>query len=132
MVRSGITRRFLPSATQVVCTLGNAETEARAASLGTTRSAAAVDLWDERLAGAVAAIGNAPTALFHLLERLDQGAPVPALIIGLPIGFVGAAEAKAALCQNPHGAAFISLEGRRGGSPLAAAAVNALALGDFP
>ncbi|MHA1522899.1 MAG: precorrin-8X methylmutase [Alphaproteobacteria bacterium] len=132
MVRAGITRRFLPAANRVICTLGTSETAERAAAAGTTRSAAAVDFWDARLAGAVVAIGNAPTTLFHLLERLDQGAPVPALIIGLPIGFVGAAQAKAALAQNPRGADFVTLEGRRGGSPLAAAAVNALAVGDFP
>jgi len=130
MVRSGITRRFLPRANQIICTLGDNQSSARAAKLGTTRSAAAVDLWDERLDGAVVAIGNAPTALFHLLERLDRGGPAPALIIGLPIGFVGATEAKAALAENPHGCEFISLRGRRGGSPLAAAAVNALALGE--
>lgn len=132
MVRSGITRRFLPCETEVICTLGDSQTEPRAAKLGTTRSAAAVDLWDQRLDGAVVAIGNAPTALFHLLERLDRGGPTPALIVGLPIGFVGATEAKAALAENPRGCEFITLRGRRGGSPLAAAAVNALALGENP
>ena len=95
--------------------------------LGTTRSAAAVELWRPQLGGAVAAIGNAPTALFHLLEMLEAGAPQPALILGFPVGFVGAAEAKAALAKSPLAIPFIALKGRRGGSALAAAAVNALA-----
>jgi precorrin-8X/cobalt-precorrin-8 methylmutase len=95
--------------------------------LGTTRSAAAVELWRPVLAGAVIAIGNAPTALFHLLELIAAGAPRPALVLGFPVGFVGAAEAKAALAANPFGLPFIALAGRRGGSALAAAAVNALA-----
>lgn len=128
MVASGVTRRFLPRANDVICTLGHADTAPKAARLGTTRSAAAVDLWDDRLGGAVVAIGNAPTALFRLLERLDDGAPRPALILGFPIGFVGATEAKAALAADPRGSAYITLPGRRGGSPLASAAVNALAL----
>lgn len=100
-----------------------------AARLGTTRSAAAVELWRDRVEGAVVAVGNAPTALFHLLERLDAGWPKPALILGFPVGFVGAAESKAELAANPCGVPFITLKGRRGGSALAAAAVNALAAG---
>ena len=128
MVASGITSRFLPAANEVVCTLGDTRAAPLAARLETTRSAAAVDLWDARLKGAVVAIGNAPTTLFRLLERLDEGIPRPALILGFPIGFVGAAEAKAELAASPRGTAFITLPGRRGGSPLAAAAVNALAI----
>lgn len=101
-----------------------------AARLGTTRAAAAVELWRPLLAGAVVAIGNAPTALFHLLEIIGEGAALPALVLGFPVGFVGAAEAKAALAGNPFGIPYVALKGRRGGSALAAAAVNAIALGD--
>jgi precorrin-8X/cobalt-precorrin-8 methylmutase len=108
------------------CTLDDPETPALAARLGTTRSAAAVELWRPRLDGAVVAIGNAPTALFHLLEILAEGAPPPALVLGFPVGFVGAAEAKAALAAFGHGLAYVTVHGRRGGSALAAAAVNAL------
>jgi precorrin-8X/cobalt-precorrin-8 methylmutase len=97
--------------------------------LGTTRSAAAVELWRERIGGAVVAIGNAPTALFHLLEGLEEGWPKPAVILGFPVGFVGAAESKAALADGSHGVPFVTLAGRRGGSAMAAAAVNALTLG---
>lgn len=129
MVAAGITRRFLPRSNEIVVTLNHAETPLRAAKAATTRSAAAVDLWDARLAGAVVAIGNAPTALFRLIERLEEGGPVPSLVLGFPIGFVGATESKAALAERSHGAAFVTLPGRRGGSALAAAAVNALALG---
>lgn len=128
MVASGITRRFLPVANEVICTLGDPRTAPLAARLQTTRSAAAVDLWDERLDGAIVAIGNAPTALFRLLERLDDGAPRPALILGFPIGFIGATEAKAELAARSHRLTLITVPGRRGGSPLASAAVNALAL----
>lgn len=128
MVASGITRRFLPRANEVICTLDHPRAAPLAARLETTRSAAAVELWDERLEGAIVAIGNAPTTLFRLLERLDDGAPRPALVLGFPIGFVGAAEAKAELAENSRRLAFITLPGRRGGSPLASAAVNALAL----
>jgi precorrin-8X/cobalt-precorrin-8 methylmutase len=110
----------------VLCTLDRPETPALAARLGTTRSAAAVELWRPHLDGAVVAIGNAPTALFHLLEILRDGAPLPALVLGFPVGFVGAAEAKAALAEFGRGLAFVTLHGRRGGSALAAAAVNAL------
>ena len=100
-----------------------------ARALGTTRSAAAVELWRDRLDGAVVAIGNAPTALFHMLERLDEGWPKPAVILGFPVGFVGAAESKAELAANPRGCDFVALRGRRGGSAMASAAVNALAAG---
>jgi precorrin-8X/cobalt-precorrin-8 methylmutase len=128
MVRAGIRRDRLPAANPIVCTLADAEVAARATALGTTRSAAAVDLWQERLAGAVVAIGNAPTALFRLLELLADGAPPPALVLGFPVGFVGAAEAKDALIAHCPALAYITLRGRRGGSGLAAAAVNALIL----
>jgi precorrin-8X/cobalt-precorrin-8 methylmutase len=126
MVAAGIRRERLPAENPIVCTL--AEAQARAAALGTTRSAAAVDLWGERLSGAVVAIGNAPTALFRLLELLALGAPAPALVLAFPVGFVGAAEAKDALIAHRPGLAYVTLRGRRGGSGLAAAAVNALIL----
>lgn len=129
MVASGLIRRRL-GGSEVVVTLNDPGVPARAAASGTTRSAAAVDLWQERIAGAVVAIGNAPTALFHLLERLDAGWPRPALILGFPVGFVGAAEAKAELARDPRGVPFLTLRGRRGGSAMAAAAVNALAPGE--
>jgi len=129
MLAAGLIRRALPAETDVVVTLTDPRVPDLARDLGTTRSAAAVDLWRDRLAGAVVAIGNAPTALFHLLEILDDGAPPPALILGFPVGFVGAAEAKAELAARPRGADFIALRGRRGGSAMAAAAVNALAIG---
>jgi len=127
MVRAGVAVARLPSSNELVCTLNDPRTPALAGTLATTRSAAAVDLWDDRLGGAVVAIGNAPTALFRLLERLDGGAPRPALILGFPVGFVGAAESKAELAANPRGVPFVALRGRRGGSAMAAAAVNALA-----
>jgi precorrin-8X/cobalt-precorrin-8 methylmutase len=126
MVAQGITRARLPARNEVICTLDAPETPARAAEIGNTRSAAALDLWGERLGGAVVAIGNAPTALFHLLELLDAGAPMPAAIIGLPVGFVGAAESKAALAADGR-VPFLIVEGRRGGSAMAVSAVNALA-----
>ncbi|MBL7499803.1 precorrin-8X methylmutase [Frankia sp. CNm7] len=129
MVASGITRRFLPAANDVVCTLGEPGVADLAARLGTTRSAAALQLWGERLAGAVVAVGNAPTALFHLLEMIAAGAPRPAAVLGLPVGFVGAAESKRALSDNPFGLPYLVVHGRRGGSALAVAAVNALAAG---
>jgi precorrin-8X/cobalt-precorrin-8 methylmutase len=110
----------------VLCTLDDPQTPALAARLGTTRSAAAIELWRPHLEGAVVAIGNAPTALFHLLEMLLAGAAMPALVLGFPVGFVGAAEAKAALAEFGCGIEFVTLAGRRGGSALAAAAVNAL------
>jgi precorrin isomerase len=127
MVASGITRRRLPAANAVLCTLDSPQVPTLAAQLQTTRSAAALDLWQSQLAGAVVAIGNAPTALFRLLELLDAGCPKPAVILGFPVGFVGAAESKAALTADSRGVPFITLRGRRGGSAMAAAAVNALA-----
>lgn len=126
MVAAGITR--LPAGNEIVMTLNHEEVPDLARRLGTTRSAAAVELWEGRIAGAVVVIGNAPTALFHLLERLDAGWPRPALILGFPVGFVGAAESKAELAADPRGTHFVALRGRRGGSAMAAAAVNALAL----
>jgi precorrin-8X/cobalt-precorrin-8 methylmutase len=127
MVANGITRSRLPRNNEVICTLGDASTAELAAKLHTTRSAAAIELWRDRLAGSVVVIGNAPTALFHLLDMLEDGAPRPALIIGIPVGFVGAAESKAALAANALGIPFLTVRGRRGGSAIAAAAVNALA-----
>jgi len=127
MVAQGITRTRLPAHNEVCCTLNDPQTAALAARLGTTRSAAAVGLWEDRLAGAVVAIGNAPTALFRLLEVLDAGAPRPAAVLGIPVGFVGAAESKEALMRNPHGIPWLTVRGRMGGSAMTAAAVNALA-----
>lgn len=129
MVGAGIIRRYLPAGNEVVVTLNDPSVPARAAKIGNTRSAAAVELWVDQLAGAVVAIGNAPTALFHLLELLDAGAPKPAVILGFPVGFVGAAESKAELAARPRGCEFVALRGRRGGSAMASAAVNALAAG---
>ncbi len=126
MVAQGIQRHRLPRRNAVICTLDEPDTKTRAAAEGTTRSAAAVAGWRPFIDGAVVAIGNAPTALFRLLEELDRGAPRPALILGFPVGFIGAAESKAALAADPRGVAFITLPGRRGGSALAAAAINAL------
>ena len=111
----------------MICTLNDPRVPPLAAELGTTRSAAALNLWMERLAGAVVAIGNAPTALFRLLDLVDVGAPKPAAIVGIPVGFVGAAEAKAALAADPRGAPFLTVRGRMGGSAMTAAAINALA-----
>ncbi len=127
MVAHGITRARLPAGNEVICTLRDASVPALAERLGTTRSAAALDLWRDRLEGAVVAIGNAPTALFHLLEMLDAGAPRPAAILGMPVGFVGAAESKDALAENPRGVPFAIVRGRLGGSAITAAALNALA-----
>jgi len=129
MVGAGIIRRYLPSNNDVIVTLNDPRVPDIAAGIGNTRSAAAVELWADHLDGAVVAIGNAPTALFHLLELLDQGAPKPAVILGFPVGFVGAAESKAELAERPRGCAFVALRGRRGGSAIASAAVNALAAG---
>ncbi len=126
MVAQGIQRHRLRRQTDVICTLEDAATAARAKAERTTRAAAAVAAWRPMLDGAVVAIGNAPTALFRLLEELAAGAPRPALILGFPVGFVGAAESKQALADDPHGVSFIALRGRRGGSALAVAAVNAL------
>jgi precorrin-8X/cobalt-precorrin-8 methylmutase len=127
MVAHGITRARLPACNEVICTLRDARVPALADKLGTTRSAVALELWADRLAGAVVAIGNAPTALFRLLEMLDGGAPKPAAILGIPVGFVGAAESKDALAADPRGVPFLIVRGRMGGSAMAAAAVNALA-----
>jgi precorrin-8X/cobalt-precorrin-8 methylmutase len=125
MVASGITRRRLPKDNDVVCTLNDPRTPALAAGLGTTRTAAALELWGDRLDGAVVAIGNAPTALFHLLETVAAGGPRPAAVIGIPVGFIGAAESKDALAASDL--EFLVVRGRRGGSAITAAAVNAIA-----
>jgi precorrin-8X/cobalt-precorrin-8 methylmutase len=122
MVAAGINRERLPAGNQVICTLPGVE-----AQPGTTRSALAVELWRPHLAGAIVAIGNAPTALYRLLEIIAAGAAKPALVLGFPVGFVGAAEAKAALAAFGHGIDYITVKGRRGGSAFAAAAINALA-----
>jgi precorrin-8X/cobalt-precorrin-8 methylmutase len=129
MVRHGIIRRLLAADNEVLCLLNDARVRPKAEEICNTRSAAQVDLWDPYLEGAVVAIGNAPTALFRLLERIDAGAPKPALIIGMPVGFVGAAESKEALIADSRGIAHIAVRGRRGGSAMASAAVNALAGG---
>jgi precorrin-8X/cobalt-precorrin-8 methylmutase len=131
MVASGVTRRRLPASNEIVCTLADPRVPELAASLGTTRSAAAVDLWTDRLPGAVVAIGNAPTALFRLLELITAGeAPRPAAILGLPVGFVGAAESKRELAAHPAGIPYLVVHGRRGGSAMAVAAINAIASED--
>ena len=127
MVAHGVTRARLPARNEVICTLRDVRVPELAEKLGTTRSAAAMDLWGDKLAGAVVAIGNAPTALFRLLEMLDQGAPKPAAILGIPVGFVGAAESKDALAGHSRGVPFLIVRGRIGGSAMTAAAVNALA-----
>ena len=129
MVAAGIIRKYLPANNQVITTLNNPSTPDRATSIRNTRSAAAVELWEPHIKGAIIAIGNAPTALFHLLDLLDQGFPKPSLILGFPVGFVGAAESKAELASNPRGTQYIALKGRKGGSAIASAAVNALAAG---
>jgi precorrin-8X/cobalt-precorrin-8 methylmutase len=126
MVANGITRPRLPAANEVVCTLGDPGVPELARRIGNTRTAAALDLWRDRLAGSLVAIGNAPTALFRLLEMLDAGAPRPAAIIGLPVGFVGAAESKDELAADGR-VPFLIVKGRKGGSAMAVAAVNALA-----
>ena len=125
MVAAGITRRRLPKDNDVVCTLNDPRTPGLARDLGTTRSAAALELWRDRLEGAVVAIGNAPTALFHLLEMLAAGAPRPAAVLGIPVGFVGAVESKEALAASDL--EHLVVRGRRGGSAITAAAVNAIA-----
>src|SRR3984885_4363244 len=127
MVAHGITRARLPARNDVICTLNDPRVATMAAQNGTTRSAAALEFWLDRLGGAVVAIGNAPTALFRLLDLLDAGAPKPAAILGIPVGFVGAAESKAALADNSRGVPFLIVRGRMGGSAMTAAAVNALA-----
>jgi precorrin-8X/cobalt-precorrin-8 methylmutase len=127
MVASGVTRRRLPADNEVLCLLADSRVPALASRFGTTRSAAAVELWRDRLDGAVVAIGNAPTALFHLLDVIAGGGPRPAAVLGIPVGFVGAAESKEALAANPFGIPYLVVRGRRGGSAMAAAAVNAIA-----
>jgi precorrin-8X/cobalt-precorrin-8 methylmutase len=126
MVSNGVTKARLPRGNEVICTLDDPKVPALAAQMGTTRTAAAMELWRDRLGGAVVAIGNAPTALFRLFEMLDEGAPMPACVIGMPVGFVGAAESKEALiadCRVP----YLVVRGRKGGSAMTAAAINALA-----
>jgi precorrin-8X/cobalt-precorrin-8 methylmutase len=127
MVAAGITRSRLPAGNDVVCTLRDRRVGGLGARLGTTRTAAATELWHDRLDGALVAVGNAPTALFHLLEMLAAGAPRPAAVIGMPVGFIGAAESKQALASHPLAVPFLVVHGRRGGSAIACAAVNALA-----
>lgn len=127
MVARGVTRARLPADNEVICTLRDSQTAEIAKAIGNTRSAAAIDLWGDRLAGAVVAIGNAPTALFYLLEKLRDGGPKPAAIIGMPVGFVGAAESKDALVENSYDVPFAIVRGRLGGSAMTAAALNALA-----
>jgi precorrin-8X/cobalt-precorrin-8 methylmutase len=130
MIAAGVTRRRLPASNEIICTLTDPRVPELAASLATTRSAAALELWDGYLDGAVVAIGNAPTALFRLLELIDAGAPRPAAILGLPVGFVGAVESKVELARHPAGIPYLTVHGRRGGSALAVAAVNAIASED--
>jgi precorrin-8X/cobalt-precorrin-8 methylmutase len=127
MVASGVTRRRLPAGNEVICTLADPAVPGLARELGTTRSAAALELWRDRMEGAVVAVGNAPTALFRLLEMIGEGAPRPAAVIGVPVGFVGAAESKQALAGHPSGLDHLVVHGRRGGSAIAAAAINAMA-----
>jgi precorrin-8X/cobalt-precorrin-8 methylmutase len=127
MVAHGVTRARLPANNDVICTLHDPRVPALAETLCTTRSAAALDLWSDRLAGAVVAIGNAPTALFRLLDLIEAGAPKPAAILGIPVGFVGAAEVKEALAAGSRDVPFVTVRGRMGGSAMTAAAVNALA-----
>ncbi|MEI6065512.1 MAG: precorrin-8X methylmutase [Pseudanabaena sp. ELA748] len=128
MVANGVTRKRLPANNPVICTLNEPEVANLAKDIGNTRSAAAMELWRSHIEGSIVAIGNAPTALFHLLEMLDQGLPKPAVILGFPVGFVGAIESKAALAENSRGVPFLTIHGRRGGSAMAAAALNALAM----
>jgi len=129
MVASGVTRSRLPADNEVLCLLDDPAVPEMARRIGNTRSAAALELWGNRLGGAVVAIGNAPTALFHLLDLIAAGAPRPAAIVGLPVGFVGAAESKDALCDNEFGLPYVVVRGRRGGSAMAVAALNAFASG---
>jgi precorrin-8X/cobalt-precorrin-8 methylmutase len=129
MVSAGIIRKHLSANTKIICTLNDVRTPSRAIEIGNTRSAAAVDYWVDHLDGAVVVIGNAPTALFRLLEVLLEGAPKPAVILGFPVGFIGAAESKLALKNFEYNIPFITLLGRRGGSAIASASVNALAGG---
>jgi precorrin-8X/cobalt-precorrin-8 methylmutase len=127
MVAAGVTRRRLPADNQVICTLQDPRTVGFAQELRTTRSAAAVELWADHLDGAVVAIGNAPTTLFRLLEVVAAGGPRPAAVLGIPVGFIGAAESQEALTANTLGLEYLVVRGRRGGSAITAAAVNAIA-----
>ncbi|WP_462186560.1 MULTISPECIES: precorrin-8X methylmutase [unclassified Frankia] len=127
MVAAGVTRRRLPAANEILCLLGDPRVPQLAERLGTTRSAAAVDLWADRLAGSVVAVGNAPTSLFRLLELVAAGAGRPAAVVGVPVGFIGAAESKQALVDDPARLEHLVVHGRRGGSAMAVAAVNAIA-----
>jgi precorrin isomerase len=127
MVAEGVTKKRLPKNNKVLCTLNDPEVPQLAKRLRNTRSAAALEFWRFHIEGAIVVIGNAPTALFRLLEMLDEGVPKPALILGFPVGFVGAVESKAALAADSRDVPFLTLHGRRGGSAIAAAAVNALA-----
>jgi precorrin-8X/cobalt-precorrin-8 methylmutase len=130
MVAAGVTRRRLPAANEVICTLSHPSVPDLALQHSTTRSAAAIDLWADRMAGSVVAIGNAPTALFRLLELIRDGAPRPAAVLGIPVGFIGAAESKDALAANDLGLDYLVVRGRRGGSAITAAAINAIASED--
>ncbi|RKT11814.1 precorrin-8X methylmutase [Streptomyces sp. 1114.5] len=127
MVASGVTRKRLPADNEVVCTLTDPSVPELARAMGNTRSAAAMELWLPKLEGAVVAVGNAPTSLFRLLEMIEAGAPRPAAVIGVPVGFIGAAESKQALAEHPSGLEHLVVRGRRGGSAIAAAAINAIA-----
>jgi len=127
MVATGVTRNRLPADNDVICTLNEPQVPELAATLGTTRTAAAMELWGQRLDGAVVAIGNAPTALFRLLELIEQGAPRPAAVLGIPVGFIGAAESKQALVDHPSKLEHLVVLGRRGGSAIVSGAINALA-----
>ncbi|RAJ46167.1 precorrin-8X methylmutase [Kitasatospora sp. SolWspMP-SS2h] len=127
MVASGVTRKRLPAGNEVLCTLTDPAVPELARAMGTTRSAAAMELWLPRLEGAVVAVGNAPTSLFRLLELVEAGAPRPAAVIGVPVGFIGAAESKQALADHPSALEHLVVRGRRGGSAIAAAAINAIA-----
>ena len=127
MVASGVTRSRLPAGNEVVCTLSHPDVVRLAGELGTTRTAAAMELWRPQLGGSLVVVGNAPTALFRLLEMVEAGAERPAAVIGVPVGFIGAAESKAELARHPLGLEHLVVHGRRGGSAIAAAAVNALA-----
>ncbi|UTI64109.1 precorrin-8X methylmutase [Paraconexibacter antarcticus] len=127
MVASGVTRARLPAGNEVLCTLTDPGVAERAAQIGNTRTAAAVELWGDRTEGALVVFGNAPTALFHLLDLVAAGGPRPAAVIGIPVGFIGAAESKVALAENVLGLEYLVVHGRRGGSAMASAAVNALA-----
>ncbi|CAG7623351.1 MULTISPECIES: precorrin-8X methylmutase [Rhodococcus] len=127
MVAAGVTRKRLPADNEVLCTLRDPRVPVLAEQIGNTRSAAALELWGSKLDGAVVAIGNAPTALFYLLDMIESGAPRPAAIVGGPVGFIGAAESKEALIEHPSGLDYLVVRGRRGGSAITAAALNAIA-----